>query len=85
MFRDLFSAHFHSDIWSNKWNGWLGWESRGRCLEESDVANGLRHIEPVPPVGEAGCGKQIAGLRVIPVAVSVIAPVTVRESTEIPA
>ena len=49
------------------------------------LANGLRHIEPVPPVGGAGCGEQIAGLRVIPVVVSVIPLVTVRESTEISA
>ena len=49
------------------------------------LANALHHIKRVLPVGKTGCGKPIAGPRVIRVVVSVIAVVAVRESAEIPA
>ena len=52
------------------------------CTKSMPLANALHNIELVPPIGETGCRKQIAGLRVIPVVVSVIALVTVRESAE---
>ena len=82
MSRDLFSVHFHSDIWSNKWKG-VVW-SKVMCQVYALGKCSTLH-RACSPVGETGCGKHVAGLQVISVVVSVIALVTARESAEIPA